>query len=80
MAAEAALVQPPARLHPRPLPLGLAGPLYNVAAAFLGTGLSAYALAGLSNAGAAHRWARNFFLLTLAYLTLLFAALLVSAR
>ena len=33
---------------------------------------------GLWHRGAAQRWARNFFLLTLVYLTLLFAALLVS--
>ena len=35
---------------------------------------------GLWQEGAAHRWARNFFLLTLVYLTLLFASLLVSGR
>ena len=61
------------------VPLGLAGPVYAVAAVVLGTGLSAYALSGLGAAGASGRWARTFFLLTLAYLTLLFAALLVSA-
>jgi heme o synthase len=62
------------------LPLGLAGPLYGVAATILGTGLAAYALAGLRHQGATSRWARNFFLLTLVYLTLLFAALLAGAR
>jgi heme o synthase len=62
------------------LPLGLAGPVYAVAAVLLGTGLSAHALSGLWQRGPANRWARNFFLLTLVYLTLLFAALLVSAR
>jgi len=62
------------------LPLGLAGPVYGVAATVLGTGLAAYALAGLWHRGAATRWARSFFLLTLAYLTLLFAALLAGAR
>jgi len=62
------------------LPLGLAGPAYAVAATLLGTGLAAYALSGLWQRGAANRWARNFFLLTLAYLTLLFAALLAGAR
>jgi protoheme IX farnesyltransferase len=60
--------------------LGLAGRWYGLAAALLGTGLAAYAMAGLSHRGAANRWARNFFLLTLAYLTLLFAALLLDAR
>ncbi len=62
------------------LPLGLAGPLYAVTAALLGTGLSAYALSGLWHRGPANHWARKFFLLTLVYLTVLFAALLVSAR
>jgi protoheme IX farnesyltransferase len=62
------------------VPLGLAGPVYGVAAAVLGAGLLAYAVTGLWQEGAAHRWARNFFLLTLLYLTLLFAALLVGAR
>ncbi len=62
------------------LPLGLAGPAYAVAATILGTGLSAYALSGLWQRGSANRWARNFFLLTLVYLTLLFTTLLASAR
>ncbi len=62
------------------LPLHLAGPVYAVTAIVLGAGLSAYALTGLGAAGGSNRWARNFFLLTLAYLTLLFAALFVSAR
>jgi protoheme IX farnesyltransferase len=60
--------------------LGLAGRLYAVTAALLGTGLSAYAVSGLWQAGPTNRWARNFFLLTLAYLTLLFAALLIDSR
>jgi protoheme IX farnesyltransferase len=60
--------------------LGLAGRWYGLTAAFLGTGLSAYALTGLWQPGSANRWARNFFLFTLAYLTLLFAALLLDAR
>lgn len=60
------------------LPLGLGGPLYAVAAALLGAGLAGYGLRGLWHRGAAQRWARNFFLLTLVYLTVLFAALLVS--
>ena len=62
------------------LPLGLGGPLYAVAAALLGAGLAGYGLKGLWQRSAAPRWARNFFLLTLVYLTLLFAALLVSGR
>ena len=59
--------------------LGLAGPLYGAAAALLGLALCAYALAGLWRDGG-HRWARNFFLCTLAHLTLLFAALIAGAR
>jgi len=62
------------------LPLGLAGPVYGLAAALLGGALAGYGLTGLWQRGAAHRWARNFFLLTLVYLTLLFASLLVSGR
>ena len=62
------------------VPLGLAGPLYAVPAALLGAGLVAHATSGLWQAGPAQRWARTFFLFTLAYLTLLFAALLAGAR
>jgi len=62
------------------LPLGLAGPVYGVVAVLLGGALAGYGLTGLWQRGAAHRWARSFFLLTLVYLTLLFAALLVSGR
>jgi protoheme IX farnesyltransferase len=62
------------------VPLGVAGPVYGAVAAVLGAGLCAWALSGLWLAGAAQRWARNFFLGTLAYLTLLFAALFVGPR
>ena len=62
------------------VPLGVAGPVYGLSATLLGSGLAAYALTGLWRPGPANRWARNFFLLTLAYLTLLFAALLAGAR
>ncbi len=62
------------------VPLELAGTFYGVSAAVLGTGLAAHALSGLWQPDAGNRWARNFFLFTLAYLTLLFAALLVGAR
>jgi protoheme IX farnesyltransferase len=62
------------------VPLGVAGTFYAVAAGILGAGLAAHALSGLWQRAAGHRWARNFFLLTLAYLTLLFAALLVGAH
>ncbi len=62
------------------VPLGLAGPAYGFAAAILGGGLAGHALLGVLQAGAGQRWARSFFLLTLAYLTLLFAALLVGGR
>ncbi len=60
------------------LPLGVAGPAFGAAAAVLGVALAAYALAGLRGEGG--RWARNFFLATLAYLTLVFTALLVLPR
>jgi protoheme IX farnesyltransferase len=62
------------------VPLRLAGPLYGAAAALLGLALAACALTGLRAGGGGHRWARNFFLCTLAYLTLLFAALIAGAR
>jgi protoheme IX farnesyltransferase len=62
------------------VPLGLAGPGYGVAAAALGVGLSAWALSGLSLPEGSTRWARNFFLATLGYLTLLFIALFLWAR
>jgi protoheme IX farnesyltransferase len=62
------------------VPLGVAGTFYAVAAGILGAGLAAHALSGLWQRAAGHRWARNFFLLTLAYLTMLFAALLVGAH
>lgn len=62
------------------VPLGLAGPGYGVAAAALGVGLSAWALSGLSLPEGSTRWARNFFLATLGYLTLLFVALFLWAR
>ncbi len=63
-----------------PFHLDLAGAGYAVVATLLGTGLSAYALSGLWQDRASNRWARNFFLLTLAYLTVLFGALLVGAQ
>jgi protoheme IX farnesyltransferase len=62
------------------VPLGVAGPVYGAFALVLGVGLFAWALTGLGQAAPAQRWARNFFLGTLAYLTLLFAALFASAR
>jgi heme o synthase len=77
-AAAATLVLVPVSLTL--LPLGLAGPVYGVAAVLLGGALAAYGLTGLRQQGAGHRWARNFFLLTLVYLTLLFAALLAGKR
>jgi protoheme IX farnesyltransferase len=64
-------------LFPVPLvlaALGVASPAAAGVAAALGAGLAAYALAGLGRTGG--RWARSFFLATLAYLPLAFAALL----
>jgi protoheme IX farnesyltransferase len=61
------------------VPLGLAGPAYGVAAAVLGGGLTAYAISGLWTETPV-RWSRSFFLSTLAYLTLLLAAILAWSR
>lgn len=60
------------------LPLGVAGPAYGAVATLLGVALAVYALSGLRRTGS--RWARDFFLATLAYLTLLFTALLALPR
>jgi protoheme IX farnesyltransferase len=60
------------------LPLGVAGAVYGVVAAVLGTALAALALSGVGKEGG--RWARTFFLATLVHLTVLFVALLGSAR
>jgi heme O synthase-like polyprenyltransferase len=60
------------------VPLGVAGPAYGIVAVVLGATLSAYALSGLGAVGG--RWARNLFLVTLVYLTLLFAALMFLPR
>jgi len=60
------------------LPLGVAGLSYGAVATVLGAGLAAFALSGLGRSGG--RWARDFFLATIAYLTLLFAALVVLPR
>jgi protoheme IX farnesyltransferase len=62
------------------VPLGLAGPAYGVAAAALGVGLCAWAISGVGLPEGSTRWARNFFLATLGYLTLLFIALFLWAR
>jgi heme o synthase len=60
------------------VPLGLAGPAYGIVAVVLGAALAAYALSGLGTVGG--RWARNLFLGTLGYLTLVFAALMFLPR
>ena len=62
------------------VPLGLAGWPYAAAALSLGAGLCAYAVAGLLDPRASTGWARRFFLCTLVYLTLLFAAIIAWAR
>jgi protoheme IX farnesyltransferase len=54
--------------------LGVATPASAAVATALGAALAAYAFSGLGRAGG--RWARSFFLATLAYLPLAFAALL----
>jgi heme o synthase len=62
------------------VPLGLAGAFYGSVASVLGAGLCAWAFSGLWLRGSEQRWARNFFLGTLGYLTALFAALFAGAR
>lgn len=63
------------------VPLGVAGWIYAGIAGVLGLGFVWWTLKGLRVRGheATVAWARSFFLYTLAYLTLLFAALLVDA-
>lgn len=58
------------------VPLGLAGPAYGLAAGLLGGVLLGWSVTGLWTENPV-RWARSFFLGTLAYLTLLLAALFV---
>jgi heme o synthase len=60
------------------LPLGVAGPGYGAVAAALGLALAGYAVSGAREEGGG--WARNVFLASIAYLTLVFAALLVLPR
>lgn len=60
------------------VPLGVAGIAYGVVAGTLGVALAAHALSGLGRTGT--RSARSFFLSTLAYLTILFTALLALPR
>jgi protoheme IX farnesyltransferase len=81
-AAVAAIAATTALLVPvtiAPAALGIAGVAYGAAAALLGAGLLAFALAGLRSRSPA-RWSRSFFLGTLVHLTLLLAALLAWAR
>jgi len=56
------------------VPLGIAGPAYGLVAALLGGGLLGWSITGLWTDNPV-RWSRSFFLGTLAYLTLLLAAL-----
>lgn len=60
------------------VPLGLAGRATGAVAAVAGAALVLYALRGLGGTGG--RWARNLFLGTLVYLTVLFVALLALPR
>lgn len=57
-------------------PLGVAGVWYLAAAAILGGVYFVYALVGLRHGGP--RWARNLFLLSIAYLPLLFGAMILD--
>lgn len=60
------------------VPFGIAGWIYLAIAGLLGVGLLGLAIRGLGT-DAPKAWARKYFLFTLAYLTLLFGALLVDA-
>lgn len=60
------------------VPMGVAGWIYMGLAGALGVGFLVWAVRGFRATDTA-RWARGFFLYSLAYLTLLFAALLVDA-
>jgi heme o synthase len=59
------------------VPIGVARTAYLAAALLLGAVFLGYAIAGLRQA-AGVRWARNLFLLSLVYLPLLFAALVID--
>jgi protoheme IX farnesyltransferase len=61
------------------VPIGIARGGYLAIALLLGAAFLGYAVAGLRR-GAGPRWARNLFLLSLLYLPLLFAALLLDRR
>jgi heme o synthase len=61
------------------VPIGIARGGYLAIALLLGAVFLGYAVAGLRR-GAGPRWARNLFLLSLLYLPLLFAALLLDRR
>ena len=61
------------------VPIGIARGGYLAIALVLGAVFLGYAVAGLRR-GAGRRWARNLFLLSLLYLPLLFAALLLDRR
>ncbi len=60
------------------VPLGVAGWIYFAVAAALGVVFMGWAIRGF-RATDPNRWARSFFLYTLAYITFIFAALLVDA-
>jgi protoheme IX farnesyltransferase len=76
--AATALLLLPASLAP--VALGLAGWLYGAVAAAASLGFAGFALTGLGRRGESPRWARDVFLATLLYLTLLMAALFLGAR
>jgi heme o synthase len=59
------------------VPLGVAGKLYLVTAVVAGAAFLGYGLLGLRE-GAGTRWARNLFLLSLLYLTVLFGVLMID--
>lgn len=80
-AAKVALVASTVLLVPVTLllvPLDIGGPIYGVSASVLGVGFVVISAWGL-RAGSGLRWARGAFMASLAYLTLLFAALAAGA-
>lgn len=59
-------------------PLGVAGLAYGVVAAVIGLGYLAYGLSGLRHGDP--RWAKNLFLISIAYLPVLFLVLVMDGR
>jgi heme o synthase len=61
------------------VPLGVAGPVYLASAALLGLGFLGFGAWGLRESTLGTRWARRLFALSIVYLMLLHAALIIGA-